>query len=51
MPHGMNEDGKCRKSRLYGLILVLRGKIAVGEEFTEIICVLVGFNYIVDGIV
>jgi len=38
-------DGKCRKSRLYGLILVLRGKIAVGEEFTEIIGVTAGYNY------
>jgi len=45
VPHEMNEDGKCRKSRLYGLILVLRGKIAVGEDFTEIICVSVGGNY------
>jgi hypothetical protein len=34
-----------QKSRLYGLLLVLRGKIAVGEEFTEIICVSVGYNY------
>ena len=39
VPHEMNEDEKCRKSRFYGLILVLRGKIAVREEFTEIICV------------
>jgi hypothetical protein len=23
----------------------LKGKIAVGEEFTEIICVSVGYNY------
>jgi hypothetical protein len=45
VPHGMNEDGKCRKSRFYGLILVLRGKIAVREEFTEIICVSAGYNY------
>jgi hypothetical protein len=39
VPHEMNEDGKCSKNRLYGPILVLREKIAVGEEFTEIICV------------
>lgn len=45
VPHGMNEDGKCRKSRLYGLLLVLRRKIAVGEEFTEIICASAGYNY------
>jgi hypothetical protein len=41
----MNEDGRCRESRLYGLLLVLRRKIAVGEKFTEIICVSVGYNY------
>ena len=45
----MNEDEKCRKSRLYGLILVLRGKIAVREEFTEIICVSVRYNYLSSG--
>jgi len=45
VPHGMNEDGRCRESRLYGLLLVLRRKIAVGEKFTEIICVSVGYNY------
>ena len=45
VPHEMSEDEKYRKNGLYGLILVLRGKIAVGEVFTEIICVSVGYNY------
>lgn len=45
VPHGMNEDGRCRESRLYGLLLVLRRKIAVGDKFTEIICVSDVYNY------
>jgi len=45
VPHGMNEDGKYSKNRRYGLLLVLRRKIAGGEVFTEIICVSVGYNY------
>ena len=38
-PHEINENEKYSKNRLYGLTLVLWGKIAVGEAFTEIISV------------